>query len=71
MSWVSTNGLEDGHAPLEPRRINSSDDEGNQKMKESIELINATITTVRKICHRTAPQHPGRPADGGTGMAKW
>ncbi|HMZ99389.1 MAG TPA: PAS domain S-box protein [Ferruginibacter sp.] len=37
------------------RRINSSDDEVNQKMKESIELINATITTVRKIATELRP----------------
>jgi len=31
------------------RKINSTDDEVNNKMKQSIELINATIASVRKI----------------------
>ncbi len=37
------------------RKINSSDDEVNNKMKESIDLINATITSVRKIATDLRP----------------
>ena len=37
------------------RKIRSEDDEVNQKMKDSIELINNTITTVRKIATDLRP----------------
>ena len=37
------------------RKINSSDEEVNKKMKESVELINATITSVRKIATDLRP----------------
>lgn len=37
------------------RKINSVDDEINKKMKDSIELINSTITTVRKIATDLRP----------------
>ncbi|MEO6541380.1 MAG: PAS domain S-box protein [Ferruginibacter sp.] len=37
------------------RKINSSDEEISNKMKESIELINATITSVRKIATDLRP----------------
>lgn len=37
------------------RKINSSDNEVNNKMKESIDLINATIATVRKIATDLRP----------------
>ncbi len=37
------------------RKINSTDDEVNNKMKESIDLINATITSVRKIATDLRP----------------
>jgi PAS domain S-box-containing protein len=37
------------------RKINSADDDVNNKMKESIELINATITSVRKISTNLRP----------------
>lgn len=37
------------------RKINSSDDEIDSKMKESIDLINATIGSVRKICTDLRP----------------
>lgn len=37
------------------RKINSIDDEVNKKMKDSIELINSTIATVRKIATDLRP----------------
>ena len=37
------------------RRIKSEDDEVNKKMKDSIELVNSTITTVRKIATDLRP----------------
>jgi signal transduction histidine kinase len=37
------------------RKINSTDEEVNKKMKESIQLINATITSVRKIATDLRP----------------